>query len=57
MHGGTQERWKHSVPGVKAVDLWRDGEGTGWKERINVSVWETIVLHNLGLDLLVRLTD
>jgi hypothetical protein len=53
MHAGTQEKYRHSIPEVGAVDLWRvpkkskDDEvvwkgGTekdrGYKERINVSL-------------------
>lgn len=42
MHAGTQERFRHCVPPVGAVDLWRVPRGLGideergFKERINV---------------------
>lgn len=45
MHAGCQERFKHSVPPVSAMDLFRlpgergkgDKAGRGYRERINVS--------------------
>lgn len=66
MHGGCQERCKHSVPPMGAIDLFRLSTNyqfedvgqrkeneRGWKERINVGNFSSLMII---YTLIVRLT-